>query len=185
MASPKIEVFFVFDATTGLPLAGLTPTFLSYTDDLGAGLTPPAISEIGGGAYKFTPAFNASRGIVYVIATGGNPTYACKFMRPEDYTDDIVVDLEGVATDLGTAVGTLSTINTNLDTAVGTLSAIPASIQTLRDIQLGKWEIVTAGADANRMIIYAVDGTTVVQKFNLYDRNGVPSAVNPFRREPI
>lgn len=95
MASPKIEVFFLYSESTGDPLTGQVPTFFTYKDDLGANIAQPTISEIGGGAYKFTPVFaDPDRGIVYVIESGAGafPLFVSRFMRPEDWnTDDISV----------------------------------------------------------------------------------------------
>src|SRR4051812_11254804 len=87
MASPHIEVVFIYD-NSGAPVAGLVPSFATYKDDLGANLAQPAITEIGGGAYKFTPVFVANRAVIYVMATGAQPAYIAKFMRPEDFNID-------------------------------------------------------------------------------------------------
>lgn len=95
MASPKIEVLFVYNSSTGAPLTGQTLTFDTYKNDLGTNVSQPSITEIGGGAYKFTPVFaDPARGIVYVINTGSGATPArlARFMRPEDWnTDDITL----------------------------------------------------------------------------------------------
>jgi hypothetical protein len=96
VSSPKIEVFFLYNAVTGVPLVGQVGlTFVSYKDDLGTNLTPPVIAEVGGpglggGAYWFAPIFtDLARGIVYVVDTpnGSVPTYFSRFMRPEDWND--------------------------------------------------------------------------------------------------
>lgn len=93
MPSPQIEVLFFYDLSTGAPLTGLTPVFEFYKDDLGANLTPPTITEIGGGAYKFTPAFPADplRAVIYVVDAGAtaNPRRQARFVRPEDWNTDV------------------------------------------------------------------------------------------------
>jgi hypothetical protein len=91
MASPKLEVFFLYNSTTGAPLTGATPVFETYKDHLGADVTAPSISEIGGGAYKFTPVFaDPNKGLVYVIDGGASsaPRRVDRFMRPEDWKLD-------------------------------------------------------------------------------------------------
>lgn len=96
MASPKIEVFFVYSAATGAPLTGLTPTFSTYKDDTGSNLAQPSITEIGGGAYKFTPTFaDLTKGIVYVVDAGATAAsrYFARYMRPEDWNDDYLGEL--------------------------------------------------------------------------------------------
>jgi hypothetical protein len=151
MASPKIEVFFLYDASTGVPLTGATPVFDTYKDDLGANLAQPSITEIGGGAYKFTPDITTTpdRGIAYVIDGGAtaSPRRVARYVRPEDYSTDLVVDLW--------------------------------------DMEFGKWQIGTSGPDINRLVTYRTDGVTILKKFNLFDSAGVPTSINPFRRDPI
>lgn len=89
--SPKIVEFAVFNIGTGAPLTGAAGamSFSTYTDETGAAITPPAIVEIGGGLYKFTPTFpSIVHGIAYMINTGANPTYLSGYIRPEDYFID-------------------------------------------------------------------------------------------------
>lgn len=90
MASPKVEVFFAYDSVTGLPKPGLVPTFSSYVDETGVAILPqPTITDVGGGAYVFTPVFaNPAKGIIYQVATGASPGYWGRYMRPEDWNDD-------------------------------------------------------------------------------------------------
>jgi hypothetical protein len=151
MPSPKIEVFFLYNATTQAPLTGATPTFDTYRDDLGTVLTPPAITEIGGGAYKFTPDIttNPNRGIVYIVDGGvsASPRRVSRFVRPEDFAPDLLPDMY--------------------------------------DMDFGKWQIHTSGPDINRMVFTRPDGTTILKKFNLFDQAGVPTSINPFRRDPV
>lgn len=103
MAAPRIEVFAVFNPSTGAPLTGAAGgmSFSTYTDDLGVAVTPqPSITEIGGGLYRFTPTFppSASRALVYVVNTGGNvPAYYFRLVRPEDWNADKIQDLMDVA----------------------------------------------------------------------------------------
>lgn len=96
MSSPKIEVFFFYDFD-GVPLTGLTPTFDTYKDNTGTNLTQPSITEIGGGAYKFTPDIsNPAIGIAYIVNGGStaNPQRIARFIRPEDYSlEDLISDL--------------------------------------------------------------------------------------------
>lgn len=145
MASPRIKVFAVFDGV-GAPLTGVTPVFSYYRDDLGGALAAPAITEIGGGLYKFTPNYPVSlnRSAVYMLSTAGNsPKYYFENVRREDYAPE-----------------------------------------DARQALLGRWVIFTSGPDANRLVMYADDGVTVLQKFDLKDANGNPSTNAPFSRIP-
>jgi hypothetical protein len=147
MASPKIEVFFLYDSA-GAPLTGATPTFDTYKDDLGANLAQPSITEIGGGAYKFTPVLDPARGIAYVVDGGAssNPRRLARYVRPEDFATDLVQDLW--------------------------------------DIEFGKWQIATSGPDIHRLVLYRPDNS-ILKKFDLFDSAGIPTSINPFRRDPV
>lgn len=149
MASPKILVFALFRASDGTPFTGQTPTFSNYTDETGSAVTPPAISEIGGGLYKFTPVFPTDHGIAFVIDAGASAAsrYVYGYLRPEDYYLDKILDLQ--------------------------------------DEVLGKWEVVTSGLDANRLVLYRQDGTTVLVKFDLTDNSGSPTTTAPYKRTPV
>lgn len=148
MTSPRIVAFFLYDETTGTPLTGAVPVFDTYKDDTGTNLTAPAITEIGGGAYKFTPVFPTNKGIVYVIdgTAGSTPRRQSAFLRPEDYNLDVITDLQ--------------------------------------DEMLGEWKIFTSGPDANRMVLYRIDGS-VLKKFDLQNSAGSATTSNPFRRVPV
>ncbi len=85
----------------GFPKLGVVGlSFTTYKKDTGADVTPPSITEIGGGAYGFTPVFaDTSHGIAYVLDCGATvqPSFVARFMRPEDWiTDEIqtLIDVE-------------------------------------------------------------------------------------------
>lgn len=63
--------FALYDAVTGAPLTGATPAFVQYRDILGNARTPPAITELGGGQYGFSPtdADEAAR-VAYLLDAG-------------------------------------------------------------------------------------------------------------------
>ena len=81
-------------------MTGVSPTFDTYKDDLGSDLAQPTITEIGGGAYKFTPNIisTPTRCIVYVVNGGvtANPRRLARFVRPEDYFPDMLLDINDV-----------------------------------------------------------------------------------------
>lgn len=56
----------------------------------------------------------------------------------------------------------------------------------MRQLQEGRWKIHTAGADANRLVPYASDGTTPIQKWDLKDSSGTASSgANVYERVPV
>ncbi len=61
----------------------------------------------------------------------------------------------------------------------------PDLIQDISKIEKGSWEIKQSGGDANKLIIYDADNTTVLYKFSLYDSNGAPTSINPYKRVPV
>lgn len=95
--SPQLISFTLYSASTGTPLPGQTPTFLTYCDETGAAILPqPTIVEIGGGGYYFIPTFHPGHGTFYVV-DGGSGTasrYVSNLVRPEDYYPDMILDLE-------------------------------------------------------------------------------------------
>jgi len=55
----------------------------------------------------------------------------------------------------------------------------------MRQLQEGRWKIHTSGADANRLVLYASDGVTAIQKWDLKDAGGSATAgSNVFERVP-
>lgn len=179
MASPKIVVFTVYNSSSGAPLSGQAGsiTFTSYTDDLGSSLSQPSITEIGTtGSYKFTPTFTTNRGINAIINTGSgaNPQYYSLYLRPEDYNID---NLDAAVTTRASA--------TALTAVADQITTLQADVTILKTIETGKWTVVTSGPDANRLVLYDVDGTTPLYKFNLTDQSGVPTTSNPYTRTPV
>lgn len=71
----------VYDLATGLPLAGLTPSFASpgfYKTAAGVAATPPTITDNGDGSYSFVPsATDLNTGIRYLMDAGvlANPRF--------------------------------------------------------------------------------------------------------------
>lgn len=65
--------FALYSATTGTPLTGVPigpadMRFLKYVDKLGNARTPPAITELGGGQYGFSPTdADEAAGVVFLL----------------------------------------------------------------------------------------------------------------------
>ena len=168
MSSPKIVTFALFNITTGAPLTGQAPSmsFTTYKNETGTDLTPPAIVEIGNGLYYFTPIFTAGHGIAYILNTGSgaNPTGLSGYLRPEDFNTD-----------------NIDVASSTLQTAIANVASIVA---ILRQVAIGKAQLFTTGPDANKIVFYDTDNTTVIAKLALFDANGVPTTTNPFSHTP-
>ena len=123
MASPKYEMIFLYDSSTGLPKAGATPTFESYRDTAGTAIVPqPTIVELPGGtgAYGFIPTFpDATKGIWYIVDTGTDavmPRRSSRYMRPEDWNTD----------NIGTGSGGMVQFWSNGDTVAPIIISVSA-----------------------------------------------------------
>lgn len=69
--------------------------------------------------------------------------------------------------------GKLDTIDTNLDTTQIDLAYV-------KQKESGRWKIAS-----NQLTYYDDDGTTVLRRFNLFNRDGVASNENPYERVPV
>ncbi len=160
MPSPKLEAFALYHQSTGAALTGqaVSMSFLVYKDDQGTNVSAPSIVEIGGGWYGFVPTLpgSASRGLVYTLDTGPNGSPA-KISRYVRPEDY------------------------NADA----IPALQSDVTRLRGFAEGKWQVVAVGPDANRMVFYALDGVTVLAKFDLTDSSNIPTTVNPYKRSPV
>ncbi len=65
------------------------------------------------------------------------------------------------------------------------IETVSADAELTRKITTNRWKIATSGAEANRLVIYDDDGTTVWKRFALKDSVGDPTFVNPFERSPV
>lgn len=67
---------------------------------------------------------------------------------------------------------------------VGAISPSDGDLTRIRRILEGQWEIHTTGPFANMMSLYAPDGVTVFQRYELYNKDGVASVSDIFKRVP-
>lgn len=71
--SGKFVSFALYNKVTGVPLTGITPTFTYYGDYLGTPLTPPTITELGGGKYGFIiPAVHLASKVAFLVYGGAS-----------------------------------------------------------------------------------------------------------------
>lgn len=90
-----------------------------------------------------------------------------------------------IATDTDTILTNLATAQTGVTAIASGTASVLAAVTTLLNIETGKWKIFTSGGDANRLVIYEPDGTTVLMKFNLLDSSGSATSSAPFARVPV
>lgn len=68
---------------------------------------------------------------------------------------------------------------------LGSFKVVSAEGADIMKYHEGRWKIAVSGADANRLVIYDTDGTTVLKKFDLKDANGNSTPYNPFEKLPL
>lgn len=57
-------------------------------------------------------------------------------------------------------------------------------VDRTRKLTEGRWKLIRTGAGANTMNIYAPDGTTILQTYNVLNDLGNPDADKPYERVP-
>lgn len=91
MASNNEKLIFAFDAETGEPLPGLSPSWASLVNVAdGAPVMPqPTIRALGAGVYAFTPTVPEGKHYAGVIDLGpdADPRFHTWDARPEDLLD--------------------------------------------------------------------------------------------------
>lgn len=162
---------------------GLTPSFVFFkkvSDSSPVG--SPSITEFQDGIYffDFTPTFE----IIHQIDGGAgvaNPAnrYVSDIISPSDgYLDE---PISQVKTDVWNepysghlTAGTFGQAITDTNNYA----------QRLTRVSEGRWKVHTTGPDANKLVLYDADGTTVLQKWSLTDSTGTPSTGPVFERVP-
>lgn len=156
MASPTTEVFFVYDLTTGSPLTG-------------------AVGSMSFSTYKDETGSNLSQPSIREIG-GGAYGFDPVFASPS----------HGVVYVVSTgASGNPSHVARYARPEDYYTDTIYTTVRDLQQFQEGRWKIFTTGPEANRMLVYDVDGTTVLKRFTLRDASGNPTATNPYERVPV
>ena len=159
---------------------GLLPTFIYFKKalDLTDVGSPPTINELvaagAGGTYyyDYSPSFD----IVFEVdgtASVADPDdrYISDTISPRDvYIDE---PTSQVAADVWADVSGYP------DGSKGGMLA------RLAHIEEGRWKIFTIGPDANRLVLYDSDGSTVLQKWDLKDSAGAATSTSVFERVPV
>ena len=133
----------------GIPKLGLTPTLrIRKVSDNSLVVTDAAMSEVGGGWYKYT--FTAYTGSVdYAMRADGGAVIT----GYERYT---AMGNENFVTDIWDA-------QTANHTVSGSLSA---GMEFIHNSENGGWKV-----ESGKLIIYKEDNITEVAQFNIFDSN--------------
>lgn len=168
-------------AVTGKVFGDVTAT-IEKSDGTTTTLTlaAPDWVEITAGAFASTGMYNL---IIPTSATNlsGVLAYAISVSGAEKYIGIVKV----VANEESDTKAVVDSIQTTANTTSTNVSAVQSTVTDLKDIGLGKWEIVVSGVDTNRLILYRQDGVTVLKKFDLKDGAGDATFINPFKRIPV
>lgn len=60
------------------------------------------------------------------------------------------------------------------------IGGYPENISSILDIENGRWKIT-----GNQMIFYSADNITEIMRFNLFDKDGIPSEENVMERQRV
>lgn len=183
----------VYVISFGVTDTGLTlnaSNFVVFAKTAGGSPTnaaPATVTAIGYGLYKFT--YVAAEDVAFVVDGGAGVAAADRYVRgvlsPADTRLDVAIstvasDVAGLATQAG------------LDAVNGNVAILDARVQTQQDainrltsFTEGRWKIYTTGADANRIVYFSQDGTTVLAKFDLKDVSGNATYKSAFERVPV
>jgi hypothetical protein len=131
---------------------------------------------------------------VYYTKAGAAPVL--KTLAAPDWTELSVANMPGWYT-LQFTIGELDTLpvlgfvvsatgvtqfNDLIEIVANLNSDVYYHAQRSHWISEGHWKIDTA---ANQLVMYAPDGVSVIQRFNLTNRTGLPTATNIFERSPV
>jgi hypothetical protein len=97
----------------------------------------------------------------------------------------ISADIAAVKADAVTLLTDTNTIKTTTSATALDVTDIKTKTTAINAATFGKWQIFTTGIDANRLVMYAADGVTVLKKFDLKDSAGVATSSSPFSRLPL
>lgn len=186
MASKIISVFFT---NAGFPQTGLTPTIDIWEvspDSLV--VNDAAMTEIGGGWYKYTyTSYDYEKNYVFT-ADGGGTLTACdryKYGGNESYVEDISYEVwEEDATihmNVGTTGLVLNSIKADTTTIIMNVASLTALVTTLLKYQTNRTRV---DPTAMTLTVYDDDCVTPLIVFDLLDAAGNPSVVEVCERKP-
>lgn len=171
--SQVVYTFYV--ENNAIPEDSLTPTIIKMIDIASGVLvtTPPVISELSDGFYKFSYTWTTSSssvGYLIKIDTGdlSSNTEATRYVtmriEPNDYLSVTAAD-----------------IKVSADSLVSSANTLVGNSNRILDIEHGTWKI-----EGTELVLYAAgfgraEGT-VIGRYDLLDENGSPTAVNPYQR---
>jgi hypothetical protein len=95
----------------------------------------------------------------------------------------VSADIAAIQTKLGTPTG--GSVSSDIATVLSDLGVITTRVYRIQQLKEGHWKIFTSGGDANRLVLYAADGTTVLQKWDLKNAAGAASSAEVFERIPV
>ena len=125
----------------------------------------------------------------YTIVNTNLDTTISSRLATAGYTAPDNTTVGTINTKLGTPAASVSAdlaaVKVDTGGLSGNLSSVLSLVTQLQKIETGAWKIHSFGLDINRLVIYDVDGTTPLLKFDLKDPSGDPTYVNPFSRTPV
>ncbi len=95
------------------------------------------------------------------------------------------LDVDAITGLIGTPdLGTVSLDIGNVKSETNLIATLNTKLTALMDGMFGKWELVTTGDDANRLVLYKQNGDELM-KFDCKDADGLASTSPVFKRIPV
>lgn len=186
MATKIITVQFT---ATGVPISGLTPTIDIYNAQTNTLLVSAgATVEIAGGWYKYVfSTYNYTMNYVFTFDGGAGLSDYDRYKHGgnESYEEDVSSGVWEEPAISHTASGTTGLMLNQIKADTASILISEASITAILNIVLqyekGRTKIDVPTAT---LTVYAVDGVTPIQVFNLLDHLGNPSVAEVAERVP-
>lgn len=170
------EVIYTFYVeNNAVPESSLTPTIIKMIDivDGSSVITPPAITELSDGFYKFSYTWESSSstvGYLIKIDTGdlASNTEATRYItmriEPNDYLSSTALE-----------------IKTSADSILSSANILVGNSNRVLDIEHGTWKI-----EGTELVLYSAGFGRpigdVIGRYDLLDQNGIATSTNPYQR---
>lgn len=173
----------IFSSTTGLPVSGLAFGSMTGAVQKADGTTATFTITISDWAEATTGAWaNAGTYMVLLPAAALSQTGVLSYAIASSGNVTFVGSVKVVANE---EVDTYTRVGAPVGASISAdIAAVDATVERLQLLKEGRWKIFTSGIDANRLVLYAADGTTPIQKWDLKNNAGAASSSEVYERVP-
>lgn len=192
MATKIITAYFT---TSGVPVAGLTPTIDIYElDTVNPSSNPQVVNdgaavEIGGGWYRYDfTSYDTSKSYVFTFDGGSSlsPAERYVFGGNESYRRDVADGVWEQPAVNYTSSGSTGLLLNQIKADTASLAiASPALVDYLELLLKYQRNRTRIDLTNSQLVIYDNDGTTPLTVFDLKDFNGMPNVQEVCEKVPV